>query len=216
MRLLQFLSLFIVMQSGIWAQNLDSLNQELAVIYQLDQEIRFEFIRLIQENKMQTDSFELVKNNMLSIDSANLVKVKTMVETYGWPDGLNTQANQTIFLVIQHADLATQKAYLPMMRKAVKAGKISAGSLAILEDRVALRSGKKQIYGSQVLIDQASGTQEVQPIRRVRMVDRRRKSVGLPPMTTYLKDSFNMTWDYQAYKAALPDLNKKLKAKRKS
>ena len=56
-------------------------------------------------------------------------------------------------MVIQHADLKTQQKYLPIMRDAVSKGKANVGSLALLEDRVALGMGKSQIYGSQIMQD---------------------------------------------------------------
>ncbi len=40
------------------------------------------------------------------------------------------------------------------MREAVKKGNANSSSLALLEDRVALRKGEKQIYGSQIGRDQ--------------------------------------------------------------
>ena len=82
-------------------------------------------------------------------DSINLIKVKTILDTRGWlgEDVVGEQGNTTLFLVIQHSDIKTQEHYLPMMRQAVKNGKAKGSSLALLEDRVALRQGRMQIYG---------------------------------------------------------------------
>ena len=43
-----------------------------------------------------------------------------------------------------------------MMRDAVKMVKAKGSSLALLEDRVALRQGKRQIYGSQIGRDETT------------------------------------------------------------
>ncbi|MEZ5038583.1 MAG: DUF6624 domain-containing protein [Saprospiraceae bacterium] len=69
----------------------------------------------------------------------------------GWlgADVIGNQGNSTLFLVIQHADIETQEKYLPMMRDAVSKGNARASSLALLEDRVALRKGEKQIFSTQ-------------------------------------------------------------------
>ena len=74
-------------------------------------------------------------------DSINLIKIKKILDERGWlgADIIGGQGNSTLFLVIQHSDLETQLKYLPMMREAVKNGNANAISLAILEDRVALR-----------------------------------------------------------------------------
>lgn len=46
-----------------------------------------------------------------------------------------------------HSELAVQEKYLPMMRESVENRKAFAGNLALLEDRVDVSHGKKQIYG---------------------------------------------------------------------
>ena len=70
-------------------------------------------------------------------DSINLIKVKSILDKYGWlgTDIIGGQGNNTLFLVIQHADIETQVQYLPMMREAVKNGKAKGSSLALHYDR---------------------------------------------------------------------------------
>jgi hypothetical protein len=92
-----------------------------------------------------------------------------------------------VFLVIQHADLATQERYLPIMREAVKNGKALASDLALLEDRVLTRNGKPQIYGSQLQENHTTGKYEFAPIQDAANVNKRRASVGLPPLEDYAK-----------------------------
>jgi hypothetical protein len=58
--------------------------------------------------------------------------------------------------------------YLPMIQKAEKEGKILSSNLAIPEDRVAMRKGEKQIYGSQVITDRTTGKRYMYPRRRSR------------------------------------------------
>lgn len=92
-------------------------------------------------------------------DSIDLVKVEAILDRYGWlgPETIGDRGNFTLFLVIQHSDIKVQEKYLPMMRRAVDEGKAQPANLALLEDRVALRQGKKQIYGSQVKRDPKQG-----------------------------------------------------------
>ncbi len=117
-------------------------------------------------------------------DSVNLINVTAILDKYGWvgADVAGRQGNMTIFLVIQHADLKTQEHYLPMMRAAVKDKKAEPFSLAMLEDRVALRTGKKQIYGSQIGT-RADGSYYVDDLEDPDNVDKRRaEGVGLGPI----------------------------------
>jgi hypothetical protein len=102
------------------------------------------------------------------------------------------QGNATLFLVIQHADQKTQEKYLPIMRVAVKSGKAYGRHLALLEDRVALAQGKKQIYGSQIHRDQQTGKYFVAPIEDEPNVNTRRAAVGLDPLEDYAKN-----WDIE-------------------
>lgn len=147
-------------------------------------------------------------------DSLNLIEVKAILDKYGWvgPDVVGGQGSVTIFLVIQHADQATQEKYLPMMRDAVKNGKAQSSSLALLEDRVALRQGKRQIYGSQIGRDPETQIYYVSPLEDPENVDKRRADVGLSPLADYVKN-WQIKWDAEQYKKDLPKLEAKTKHK---
>ena len=186
---------------------------ELDSIIQDDQQGRMESEGL--EKKYGYDSKE-VKELWKSInekDSINLIKVCRILDTRGWlgPDVVGQQGSQALFLVIQHADTKTQQKYLPMMREAVKNGKAQASALALLEDRVALREGRRQIYGSQVAMDK--GTYYLSPLEDPDNVDKRRAAVGLGPLAEYVQH-WNMKWDVEAYKKQLPEIEQKEKAMR--
>lgn len=144
-------------------------------------------------------------------DSIDLIKVKKILDTYGWlgADVVGGRGSQTLFLVIQHADIKTQQQYLPMMREAVKNRKASPSSLALLEDRVALGEGKRQIYGSQIHSGKG-GEKWVSPLEDPDNVDKRRAEVGLGPLAEYIS-YWNLKWDVEAYKKQLPELERKEK-----
>jgi hypothetical protein len=166
-----------------------NLTSQLEVIYTEDQKYR-EMIGAV-EAKYGRDSKEMkdLWNTMNKKDSMNLIAVKHILDTHGWlgADVVGEKGNSTLFLVIQHADQKTQEKYLPMMRDAVKRGKANGSQLALLEDRVALRRGKKQIYGSQIHRDLKTGNYFVAPIEDESNVNKRRASVGLEPLEEYAK-----------------------------
>ena len=93
------------------------------------------------------------------------------------------------------------------MRQAVKEGKVLARDLAFLEDRVALRQGKKQLYGSQTWLDRSDGKLSVQPVEDPENLDKRRAAVWLEPMSVYL----GYTWDAAAYIKAQSETGRKMK-----
>lgn len=165
------------------------LTKELDNIYDEDQNGRQQIT--VTENKYGDDSKEMkaLWAAMGKSDSINLIKVKAVLDKYGWvgPDVVGSKGNATLFLVIQHADSLTRDKYLPMMRAAVKKGKAQASQLALMEDRSALEHGNKQIYGSQIAKDEKTNKYYLRPIEDEPNVDKRRASVGLGLLEDYAK-----------------------------
>ena len=120
-------------------------------------------------------------------DSINLIKVKAILDKYGWlgTDVVGEQGNSTLFLVIQHSNLPTQEKYLPMMKEAVKNGKASGADLALLVDRIEMHNGRPQIYGSQINVK--DGKYFIYQIIDEPNVNKRRAEVGLQPLEDYVK-----------------------------
>ncbi|GEC79690.1 DUF6624 domain-containing protein [Flavobacterium aquatile] len=189
-----------------------ALQARLLALFEEDQTIRKEFIKAQKEYGNQSKIVDSLGKVMMHKDSINLGKVTDILDKYGWvgADKVGGQANQTLFLVIQHADLQTQQKYLPMMREAVKNNNASSSALALLEDRVALGEGKKQIYGSQIGYDNNTNTEYVLPLEDPDNVDTRRASVGLGPLADYVK-RWNIIWNAEEYKKQLPEIEAKSK-----
>lgn len=185
------------------------LQAELLAIHEEDQKYRVQMNET--QKKFGPNSKEM--NDLWRItnqkDSINLLKVKKILDEKGWvgKDKVGAQANSALFLVIQHSDLETQKKYLPMMKEAVTKGNASPGSLALLIDRIEIREGRKQIYGSQIGIIQSNNTFYVSPLIDPDNVDKRRAEVGLGPISDYLKN-WDLVWDVEKYKRELPELEK--------
>ena len=164
------------------------LSALLDTIYNEDQSGRLKIDSLQRKFGWQSEQVQSLLRPMMIQDSVNLVKVKHIIDTYGWlgPDEVGKQGAKTIFLVIQHADSLTQVNYFPIMQEAVRKGKAQPQDLALLEDRILTNQGKEQIYGSQLRINEA-GKFEFFPIKDEPNVNKRRASVGLPPLEEYAK-----------------------------
>lgn len=207
-----------------WGKTIEKLEKKIALIEaNYDKPLQAELLTILEEdqkyrmqmNEMQKkfgpDSKEM--NDLWKItnlnDSINLLKVKKILDEKGWvgKDKVGAQANSALFLVIQHSDLETQKKYLPMMKEAVTKGNASPGSLALLIDRIEIREGRKQIYGSQIGINQKDKTYYILPLTDPDNVDKRRTEVGLGPISDYVKN-WNLVWDVEKYKRELPELEK--------
>jgi hypothetical protein len=189
---------------------------QLDTIFKDDQKYRIQMDTIITKYGWESPQMQAHIELMKRIDSINLVKVKNIIDRYGWlgSDVVGGTGNLTLFLVIQHADLTTQEKYLPVMREAVKKGNARAENLALLEDRVALRRGKRQTYGSQVDLDKETNLYYVLPLNDPDNVDVRRASVGLGPLAEYVKQ-WQIRWDVDQYKKDLPKIEAKEKAKTK-
>ena len=177
----------------------------LDTIYRDDQQYRMQISEIEKEHGWDAPEMRKLWSIIIEKDSINLVKVKKILDERGWlgPDVIGQQGNGTLFLVIQHADLETQEKYLPMLRDAVQKGNARASDLALLEDRVALRQGKLQMYGSQIGRDPDTGESYVLPLEDPDNVDKRRASVGLGPLSEYTR-RFGAVWDVEGYKKMLP------------
>jgi hypothetical protein len=99
------------------------------------------------------------------------------------------------------------------MREAVKKGNANSSSLALLEDRVAIREGRKQIYGSQIGTNPTTKEQYVLPLEDPDNVDKRRSEVGLGAIAEYVA-YWNITWNVEQYKKDLPEIEKLSKSQK--
>jgi len=188
------------------------LQAKLLAIFDDDQVIRQQFISAQKEFGYQSKQVDSLGKIMSYKDSINLIKVTEILDKNGWvgTDKIGGQANQTLFLVIQHSDLKTQQKYLPMMREAVKNKNANGSALALLEDRVGLGEGKRQVYGSQIGRDNETQKHYVLPLDDPDNVDKRRAEVGLGPLADYVK-RWDIIWNVEEYKKLLPEIEAKQK-----
>jgi hypothetical protein len=176
----------------------------LDTILEEDQKYRMEFDAIendaMKSNEQKDKERTELAHKMDIADGKNLKKVMAILDKYGWlgPEEIGQEGNSALFLVIQHSRLDIQEKYLPMMREAVKNKKAEPSALALLEDRVLIGQGKKQIYGSQLTTD-ANGKSRFSPIEDEANVNKRRAEVGLEPIEEYAKH-FGITYKYDPNK----------------
>jgi hypothetical protein len=185
-------------------------------IYTEDQKYRLQIDQIKKDYGLKSNEMKAHWKIINKKDAINLIKIKLLLDKYGWlgADVIGEKGNSTLFLVIQHSDLTTQQKYLPMMREAVKRGKAKGSALALLEDRVALGEGKKQIYGSQIGTNMNTKLNYVLPLEDPDNVDKRRLEVGLQPLAEYVI-RWQIKWDIEQYKKDLLIIEAKEKEGRK-
>ena len=90
----------------------------------------------------------------------------------------------------------------------VKQGKDAASGLALKDARVAIRRGKKQIYGSQLRRNDKTGKYYVLPLESPEDVDQRRSEMNLSPISEYVK-RWGINWSVEQYKKDIAANNPK-------
>lgn len=188
-----------------------ALVKVLNEIHVQDQEHR-EKIRAT-ENKYgrQSKEVEALWKRILHKDLINLLKVEKILSEHGWPtkEQIGERGARTLFLVIQHASQEAQEKHLPTIKKALKTGDLPKSQFAMFYDRLLLRRGELQIYGTQLAIDEQGEKPYVLPLKDPQNVDERRAEAGLNSMQENL-NRWNLKWDADAYIKALPQIIKRM------
>lgn len=174
-------------------------------IRKVDQQYRGEIRSLStvkQESEWSIKNFENKSTDVKLNDSLNLLVISEILDKYGWlgTKDIGYFGMQTIFLVLQHADLATREKYLPMIRTAFQNKKLSPFYFALYEDRISLGKNQYQIYGTQFFYAKQLGRFFFFPILNPALVVDRHKNIGLEKLIydDYLQ-SFNQTWNIEKY-----------------
>lgn len=168
----------------------DTLGFELRMISYNDQVYRLQLDDTTRRYGAGSRQVQRLNAKMAAADSVNLIKVAAMLDKYGWlgPDEVGDDESSAQFFVIQHAGLETQLRYLPLIQQAAKEGKAKRRWLALLEDRIAIRQGRKQRYGTQLSYPGYA----VLPLENADSVDIWRASMGLSTLANYLKSCCNV------------------------
>ncbi|MCB0725105.1 MAG: tetratricopeptide repeat protein [Ignavibacteriae bacterium] len=131
------------------------------------------------------------------INEENVARLEEIISEYGIPkiSYVKNTAAEAAFLIIQHADIKTQEKYLPMFIEAADSGEAHWFQVALMVDRVNIRTGKMQIYGTQ-LYQHEDGSYYVKDLIEPEYVNQRRAGVGLGPIQEYVKQ-WNVVWDIE-------------------
>ena len=129
------------------------------------------------------------KLRVQAVDTDNTVFLIRHLARHGWVDETRygPEATQAAALLVLHsADLRLQKTTLPWVRADVQPGRRNGQSYALLHDRLQLRLGFRQRYGSQ-LASTDVGDAVLLPLEDPEHVDERRRALGMQPLAEYLE-----------------------------
>lgn len=155
------------------------LRDELLDMAKADQEVRAR----VDWTKLDEADAKAVQK----IDRQNAQRLGEIMDQHGWPkiSLVGKDGAHAAWLIAQHAthDRKLMKRCLEEMRK-LPASEVSAHDLAFLTDRVELADRGKQVYGTQLRIE--NGKAVLEPIEDEANVDDRRKAIGLEPLANYV------------------------------
>ena len=182
-------------QSGTGPQGSASdrdLREELERMGKEDQSRREEMMSLMRQglgDPAARKRFDEAGVAQREIDTRNMNRLREILQREGWPGfrRVGKQAGNAAFLILQHAGLEDQKEYFPLLKEAALRREASPADAAMMEDRILMREGKNQVYGTQLVSDKQTGKLELWPVENEEEVDSRRAAVGMPPLGEYLK-----------------------------
>lgn len=155
------------------AERRDAIAAEMAKRKERDQAVR-------------TDRHEL--HAMEEVDADNTRWLIERVQEVGWIDQgrFGKETALGAFLIVQHSGhLPLMLASLPEIEKDVKSNRLDPQNYALLFDRLRIRLGQRQRYGSQLGTDDA-GRMVVLALEDRERVEELRKEIGILPLRSYL------------------------------
>ncbi|MGA0555656.1 DUF6624 domain-containing protein [Larkinella sp. VNQ87] len=193
----KFLSLVLLclISSGLWAQtpksaaNTAEVRKWLTQIYEKDQKERAAYDAIERQYGWGAKEAQDARQKIKDMDKEHLADVEKIIAQVGGYPGksvVGQPLDQVAFLIIQHStDRTVHEKYLPMFTEAAQKGELDKAGVAFLTDQVKVQKKEKQIYGTQIHINN-KGEKDVYPIEDEANLDQRRKQMDLEPMAAYL------------------------------
>ena len=147
-------------------------------IFERDNHDRMLWFQTANRRHESPERVEMLARRAMDTDSTNLEMVTRILAETGYPrkSRVGDFASQAVWLVIQHSGLEVQKQYLSQLEEAARNGDLPLAMIAALKDRIDVREGRPQKYGTQM------GLNGLCPLLDASRVNEWRKEVGLPPI----------------------------------
>ncbi|WP_138989949.1 DUF6624 domain-containing protein [Larkinella sp. C7] len=193
----KFLSLILLclFSTGLWAQAtknaaaMADVRKRLTQIYEKDQKERAAYDAIERQYGWGAKESQDARQKIKDMDKEHLTEVEKIIAQVGGYPGksvVGQPLDQVAFLIIQHSvDRAVHEKYLPMVTEAAQKNELDKAGVAFLTDQVKVQKKEKQVYGTQIHINN-QGQKDVYPIEDEANVDQRRKQMDLEPMAAYL------------------------------
>ena len=121
----------------------------------------------------------------------NTVRLKEIIEQYGWPDRsmIGKDGTWMAWAIAQHShDLNFQKKCLKLLENTLNTDNPEPVLYAELNDRICRNTGQKQKFGQAII--EENNVKKFYPIENESEVDGRRKFIGLDPLKVYANENY--------------------------
>ena len=168
----------------------------LPALAQVDIDLQRQLIKMAQQNQQISQSLdkyesarvpEALQSLALEISELHTETLKEIIALHGWPSKsqVEKQGIQAIFQLIQHThDLMFQQDMLPLVIQSfVDKEGITGQEVAEFTDRILIKLGKKQVFGTQAKLINSKVI--FAKIENENSVDQLRAQMDLPPLAEY-------------------------------
>jgi hypothetical protein len=190
MKKINFLTfIFLLLSLVVKGQPFDSLKTCLEKIQTNGLKNRKSIREIIALYGSASPQMDSLNKKLRYSDSIDLILVTKIIDKYGWLDRnkVGNNSNQALFLTIQHSNLTTMEKYFPKLKESAERKQSSLTDVALLEDRIMILKGLPQIYGTQYKYVESKKNFQFYPIKNIKGINRRRRSVGLTTLKKYAK-----------------------------
>ena len=158
----------------------ESISQQLLKMNETAQQYRQKLLPY-QGHKIPQHLLEEVQRT----DNIHNEQLQDIINQIGWPtpQKVGVKAASAAFLLAEKAPLALKKQLLPTFKEQFKQGNLTGQQLAVFTDKLLIKEGKKQQYGTQLAIV----NKEVifNNIEDEKHVDQRRAAMGMISLSAY-------------------------------
>ena len=153
----------------------DALRSELLAMREKDISTR---ASLVERGELGDNEYH---PEMKLVHEENNKRIIEIVKKYGWPleSEVGEDGAEAAWLIVQHAVLEPefQEQCIGLLKQAVEIGEAKGWFLAYLQDRVLIRQGKPQMYGTQHEV--VNGCMKPMETESPEEVNKRRELLGI-------------------------------------
>jgi hypothetical protein len=150
-------------------------------------EVQARLKAMIEADQAVREGKKISFEAMEAVDSKHRPEIERVFERYGWPKRsiFGREAAHSFWLLVQHQPLEVQEKVLPEMERAMQNGEASRNDYAYLFDRVSIRKGRPQRWGTQAKC--VNGLPVLETVEDQAGLDARRGELHMPPIHIYLQ-----------------------------